>query len=97
MNAQVVVLEITGRSEKLGRDHRGKPRQHCFPERLHDAVPQAGTLALPVDARLQVGNGTEHIEAVASGGREAWIRGRGTVQVEGEILGEELTVEDVRE
>ena len=95
VGAQVVAAKVLGRHGEVARDAVAEARQDRLVECRDDACLQARPFNGPIDRALQVGHGAQHIEAVAAGWREAGVGGRGSVQVEGKILRQNLVVKDV--
>ena len=64
-------------------------------QELHDGVAVGLGHGLPVDVRAQVGHGREHVKGLAALGRHGRIGQGRHVQVEREIFGQSLALENV--
>ena len=70
-------------------------RQHRLGQSLFDGAAEGLAVGLPVRATIEVWYGSQRIKRIAAIWRETGVQLRGPMQIETEILGQMVTLEDI--
>ena len=97
VRGQEGIAEIGRGDVKLGDEVLLEARKNAFLEVIENALGVAGTLAIPIDVVLEVGDWGEDVEGVVPFGCHGRIGGGGAVEVEAEVVGNDTALEDVVE
>ncbi|EEF25157.1 conserved hypothetical protein, partial [Ricinus communis] len=95
LERQQTVAEIDRRGDARGDDAFGQPREQRLRQTVLDRLTVALRLDRPVGAAVQVGHRRQHVEGVAAVRRQRRIGRSRPMQVEAEIVGQQLALEDV--
>lgn len=91
-----LVLKVSRREDAAGDQILAQPRDVVFFEVVENALPITRPFDRPIDWRIaQVRHRRQHVVAGAARWRKAWVGHARRMQVQGKILGQGLTLENL--
>ncbi len=91
------IAKIQGCGHQGGDQARLQPGKQTRLQIGRDGGPVGFRLSLPVGAAVEVWHRGQGIEGIATAGGQGGVRGRRAVEIEAEVPGQHLAVEDVRQ